>query len=291
LPQAKLKECLAKTQEAKDEKIKQSEYYNYLKSLLPQGKSVENIYPNLFAYIDYLNVFDKIDNEELFKELPQFEDYIYDKLIGRNGDARELYFISKGIETLDGLIEIKITPDEAKFYTENKRKFVVKNWKVFLAKQAGRYGIPTNIDVNSNPLDNHLAFVDNFYDIAAQRESAFADNTIKAMDQRLPVSPLTGGKGAFKPQNPNAPKVAVLICGGYHTNTLLELFRKDGIAYVVVAPNVTTATDKNLYRSVLKEVYTPMAVQAQPAPAAKPTLPGLLRQQSNKENKEVPSGQ
>jgi len=292
LPQAKLKECLAKTQAAKDEKIKQSEYYNYLKSLLPQGKSVEKIYPNLFAYIDYLNVFDKIDNEDLFKELPQFEDYIYNKLIGRNGDARELYFISRGIETFEGLVEIKITPDETRFYTENKKKFNIKEWKNFLAKQAKRHNISTNIDVNSNPLDNHLAFVDNFYDIALQREYAFAANTIKAMNERLPVSPLTGEKAAFKPQNPNAPKIAVLICGGYHTSTLMNLFKKQGIAYVVVAPNVTTATDKNLYRTVLKEVYTPMAGQVEVIqPIAKPTLPGLLRQQSNKENKEVPSGQ
>lgn len=269
LSEVKLKECLAKTQQAKDEKIKQSEYYNYLKSQLPQGASVTKIYPNLFAYIDYLNIFDKIDNEELFKELPLLEDTLYNKLIGRNKEAQQLYFISKGLETLEGLIEIKITPDEAKFYTENKNKFNVKEWKDFLGNQAKRQGIVTNIDTNSTVLDNHLAFVDNFYNIAKQREDAFLENSLKAMDTRLPVSPLTGEAGAFKPKDPNAPKAAVLICGGYHTTTLMELFKKNGVAYVVVAPNVTTQTDKNLYRRVLKEVYTPMAGPQVSAPAAK----------------------
>lgn len=286
LSQAKLKECLAKTQAAKDNKIKQSEYYNYLKSQLPQGPSIAKLYPSLFAYIDYLNVFDNIDNEELFKELPVLEDAAYKKLIGRNRDAQELYFISKGIETLEGLIEIKITPDETKFYTANKNKFKVTQWKDFLSKQASRYGITTNIDPKSTALDNHLAFVDSFYNVARQREDAFVENTLKAMDTRLPVSPLTGEKGRFKPQNPNAPKLAVLISGGYHTATLMDLFKDKGVAYVVVAPNVTTATDKNLYRTVLKEVYTPMAGQVEVAqPAVKPTLPGLLRQQNNEENK------
>jgi len=286
LPQSKLKECLAKTQQAKDAKIKQSEYYNYLKSQLPQGPSIEKLYPNLFAYIDYLNVFDKIDNEELFKELPLLEDTVYKKLIGRNKDAQDLYFISKGIETVENLIDIKITPDETKFYTENKNRFKISQWKDFLAKQANRNNISTNIDTASTALDAHLNFVDNFYQIAGQREIAFLENTLKAMDSRLPVSPLTGEAGAFKPQDPNAPKIAVLICGGYHTATLMELFKKQNIAYVVVAPNVTTQTDKNLYRTVLKEVYTPMArPQEVVAPAAKPTLPGLLRQENNTEKK------
>jgi len=277
LPQAKLKECLKKTQDAKDNKIKQSEYYNYLKQQLPQGKSVEKIYPNLFAYIDYLNVFDSIDNEELFKELPVLEDSVYKKLIGRNKDAQDLYFISKGIETFEGLIEIKITPDETKFYTDNKAKFKVSQWKEFLGKQANKYGITTNIDQKSTVLDNHFAFVDSFYNVARQREDAFIANSLKAMDTRLPVSPLTGEKGVFKPQDPNTPKVAVLISGGYHTTTLMDLFKKQGVAYVVVAPNVTTATDKNLYRSVLKEVYTPMARPAvsMVSQPEKPVLPGL----------------
>jgi len=276
LPQARLKKCLAKTQDAKDNKIKQSEYYNYLKGQLPQGKSVEKIYPNLFAYIDYLNVFDKIDNEELFKELPVLEDAVYKKLIGRNKEASELYFISKGIETFEGLIEIKITPDETKFYTDNKNRFKIIQWKEFLSSQAKRFGIATNIDTQSTVLDNHFAFIDSFYGVAKQRENAFLANSVKTMDTRLPVSPLTGEAGAFKPKNPNAPKPAVLICGGYHTNTLLELFRKAGIAYVVVAPNVTTATDKKLYRSVLKEVYTPMArPENVDVDDTKPTLPGL----------------
>jgi len=286
LPQAKLKECLAKTQQAKDNKIKQSEYYNYLKSQLPQGPAIAKLYPNLFAYIDYLNVFDSIDNEALFKELPILEDKVYEKLLGKNKDAQQLYFISKAIETFEGLIEIKITPDETKFYTDNKNKFNVKEWKEFLLKQSSRFGLQTNLDANSTVLDNHFAFVDNFYTVARQREDAFVENSLKAMDTRLPISPLTGEKGAFKPQNPNAPKVAVLICGGYHTNTLMELFKSKGIAYVVVAPVVTTPTDKNLYRTVLKEVYTPMArPQAAVAPETKPVLPGMLRQENNKEVK------
>ena len=289
LPQAKLKECLANTQDAKENKIKQSQYYNYLKSLLPQGSNVNKLYPNLFAYIDYLNVFDKIDNESLFKELPVLEDAAYNKLLGRNKDAAELYFISKAIETFEGLIEIKITPDETKFYTDNKKRFKVKEWKDFLLKQAKRFGIATNINPESGVLDNHFAFIDNFYRVARDSEDAFLVNSIKVMDERLPVSALTGDAGAFKPNDPNAPKLAVLICGGYHTNTLLELFRKDNIAYAVVAPKVTTQTDKNLYRTVLKEVYTPMSRPSEPAvqtpPLVKPPAePGLLRQKNEKDN-------
>lgn len=274
LPQEKLKECVAKTQAAKDNKIKQSEYYNYLKGLIPQNPNINKLYPNLFTYIDYLTVFDKIDNESLFKELPALEDMVYTKLLGRNKDAQDLYFISKAIDTFEALIDIKITPDETKLYTQNKKRFKVSQWKDFLFKQAKRYGIATNLDPASTALDNHFAFVDSFYNVARQREDAFIVNSMNAMDNRLPA-----------PQN-TAPKVAVLICGGYHTATLTELFKDKGIAYVVVAPNVTTATDKNLYRTVLKEVYTPMAKpQAVAVPATKPVLPGLLRQQNNEEKK------
>jgi hypothetical protein len=286
LPQEKLKEVVAKTQAAKDSKIKQSEYYNYLKTLMPQSEKTAKLYPNLYAYIDYLTVFDSIDNEELFKELPVLEDVGYTKLLGRNKDSQQLYFISKAIETFEGLVEIKITPDETKFYTENKKRFKIKEWKDFLLKQSNRFGLATNLNPESTVLDNHFAFVDSFYNVARQREDAFLENTIKAMDSRLPQSPLTGGV-AYTPQNPDAPKVAVLICGGYHTATLMGLFKDKGIAYVVVAPNVTTATDKTLYRTVLKEVYTPMArpAEAVSPPVAKPALPGLLRQQNNEEKK------
>jgi len=276
LPQATLKDCLAKTQLAKDGKIKQSEYYNYLKSLITsQNQDPKIQYPNLFAYIDYLTVFDQIDNDALFKELPLLEDKIYEKLFGKSKEASELYFISKAIETFGALIEIKITPDETKFYTENKNKFKVREWKNFLIKQSQRFGLSTNLNPESTVLDNHFAFVDSFYNVAQQREEAFLKNSLKAMDERLAA-----------PENQAAPKIAVLICGGYHTATLMDLFKSQNIAYVVVAPNVTTPTDKNLYRTVLKEVYTPMAGQIETAPAAKPALPGMLRPQTTGENKQ-----
>ena len=85
-------------------------------------------------------------------------------------------------------------------------------------------------------VSSSLPVLESFYEIAYKRDDAFLRNSLKRMEK-------------------DRDRAAILITGGFHTKNLTRLFMENGIAYLVITPNLSQKTDDELYDRILKESY------------------------------------
>jgi len=115
-----LTELVTKSLTFKSGKISSAEFYSYLKSLaVKYGLDIQKDYPNLYNYIIYNAVYSKIENEKLFQDIKNIEGAIKEKLF-QNDDQRTLEKLSRHIEILIGLVNIKLMNGDFEYYEADK---------------------------------------------------------------------------------------------------------------------------------------------------------------------------
>jgi len=235
--QDELNELLSKSVDFKSGKVTQTQYHVYLKNLMAKaGVSIKQ-YPNLEKYVEYMVLYDNIDSASLFKELKLIEDDIAQALIA-NDDQKRLVRITKDLELLMEFMHLKLAPHDFEYYQENEAKFNIPAWVRFLKSQAAKYRIKANIPEDTSAIENIKPHLKDFYVTARERDDTFLNNTKKYMEE-------------------NDVNIAVLIAGGFHTPTLMQLFKKENISYIVVSPKVLGPTDEKAYHKVLTEGWAP----------------------------------
>jgi len=237
IDQASLNELLTKSVEFKSGKLSQGQYHNYLKDMMAKAKLDMKQYPNLEKYIRYITSYEKIDSAELFKELKAIEDMI-SQALAANDDQRRLLRIEKNLELLAEFMNLKLAPDDFDYYQKNEGDFDVSAWAIFLNDQLSKYKLTQRIPENTKIIAAITPSLKSFYTIARKRDEVFLNNTKKYMDAE-------------------GVNIAVLIAGGFHTPSLMKLFRDNKISYVVVAPKVVKPTDEKLYHKILTEGWAP----------------------------------
>jgi hypothetical protein len=231
IDEGKVKELIEKTQQFKQQKLTDREYYSYLRQAA-QGKiDIAKVYPNLNAYITYITVSKDINALDLLKEVGALEDAVRDGLFVNN-DERQLSKISKALDTLQGFIKLDLSPDEYAAFRENKSEYSTASWINFLQDNCRRYGLSAR-PAASQAIDENLEKLQQFYELGIAREAAFVRN----LERKLEVS---------------KEKIVVLITGGFHTPGVTNLLKEKGYSYAVVAPVVTERADSSIYFSVLK---------------------------------------
>ncbi|NQU73923.1 MAG: hypothetical protein HQ547_04360 [Candidatus Omnitrophica bacterium] len=235
--QDELNELLSKSVDFKSGKVTQTQYHVYLKDLLVKAKLDINQYPNLEKYVAYMISYDRIDSAGLFKELKLIEDDIAQAFIA-NDDQKRLVRIAKDLELLTEFMHLKLAPHDFEYYQKNEEKFNIPVWVRFLKSQAAKYNIKENIPEDASAIEKMKPYLKDFYVIARKRDDIFLNNTKKYMEE-------------------NDVNIAVLIAGGFHTPTLMQLFKKENISYVVVSPKVLGPTDEKAYHKVLTEGWAP----------------------------------
>lgn len=232
LPKQKLTALVTKSLEFRLNKLTPAEYHGYLiKEAGEAGESLDN-YPNLKKYVDYISSHEEIDTAMLFEEAEQLLLKVKDKL-ATNSNQRRINEISASLEVLDNFLNLKLVPNDFKYYKERRNDFITASWIDFLNTQIRRNKLKISLARPVSVIDKNLATLVKFYDLANERDDTFVKNTIKLMNE--------------KKQN-----LAVLIAGGFHTPTLTQKFRECAISYVVMAPHTTQQTDPELYRHILK---------------------------------------
>ncbi len=232
LNEKQVKTVIDKSQEFKSGGIKPQEYYSFLKELAAKKRiNLEQNYPQLAAYIRYINENTKIDVAALLKEVGSLEEKIKEALFA-NTDQKKLYELSKSINILKGLVSLEMTPEDFEYFKAHRQEFLTASWLDFLKENCAKYSLAVQPSA-SGVIDENLSKFDEFYKLGSDREQAFIKNIVNKM-------------------NDSGEKLAVFIAGGFHTPGMTQMFRDKGYSYAVVTPAITKKTDSSIYLSVLR---------------------------------------
>ena len=211
LPKSMIEELVVKTVDFRSEKISQKDFYSYLTSKAKQANIELNDLPELQKYIVYVSMYDAIDKAKVMEELDKLEDKVRDALC-RNDDERQLSALSKNLSLLKNIFGITLTKDDYNYYKANEDFFDMRNFTAFINKKAPLYGITGKLDDNVENLDLYRREMERFFECSLERDEAFLKNL-------------------------QAAKSAIIVTGGFHTENLAELFKKQGISYISIMPN------------------------------------------------------
>lgn len=238
LDKEQLTELVNRSLEFKVSKISSVEYYDYLRNLaLKYGISLANDYPNLFNYIIYNSVYSRIENEKLFSDIKKFEEAVKEKLFV-NDDQRTLDKLSRNINTLLGLVNIRLLNEDFEYYKAHRDEFAHEVFASFINKMVTKFGFAYELDQPSQAVSESMPKLEDFYAIAIKRDKALVDNTIQAMKKE------------------NA-QVSVLVTGGFHSEGITRILEKQGVSYMVICPNITKDVETP-YIKVLTNQRTPL---------------------------------
>jgi hypothetical protein len=232
LSKQELTTLVTKSLEFRLNKMTPLQYHDYLMETAGKAGEQTSRYTNLEKYIEYIRAHEAIDTVRLFEEADDLSRAIEDALI-KDAQQRKLYNISRSAQVLDNFLNIKLMPNDFKYYKDNRNMFITAGWVDFLSQQAERNKLRTTGIKPAYTLDKNLATLVRFYDLANERDDAFVQNAIRLM-------------------NRDAVPIAALIAGGFHTPNLKQKFRECGLSYIVAAPHTTQQTDPEQYRYILK---------------------------------------
>ena len=206
-----LEELVVKSVEFKSDKISQKDYYSYLAAKALVVKVDLKGFPELQKYIVYIAMYDAINKANVMEELGLLEDAIKASLY-RTDEERRLSELSKNLALLKNIFGISITRQDYEYYKKNEDLFSMRKYVSFITDKAPPYGITATLDDDISNLDKYREDMIGFYEYSLKRDKAFLKNL------RL-------------------DKTAIIITGGFHTENLTELFKKNNIAYVSIMPN------------------------------------------------------
>ncbi|MDP2912610.1 MAG: hypothetical protein Q8N91_01200 [Candidatus Omnitrophota bacterium] len=219
-------------------KISSVEYYHYLRGLaIKNGIDLAKDFPNLYNYIIYNSVYSRIENEALFNDIKKVEADIKERLF-KTEDQRILEKLSRHVNIILGLINIKLLNGDFEYYEKKKEEFSYEAFTDFIKKKTIQYGFAYEIEPPSDAVANSIPKLQDFYSIALKRDKALVDNTLNAMKKEK-------------------QKLVVLITGGFHSEGIAKLLEKQGVSYMVVCPSITKDAPTP-YIQILTNQRTPL---------------------------------
>jgi phosphotransferase system HPr-like phosphotransfer protein len=229
LSKVELERLVAKTLEFRQERISQKDFYAHLiRCVRLIGADLEG-YPALQRYMMYITMYEAIDKMKIMEELDAIESTIRDELCLTETE-KELALLSKHLSLIENFFEVRLTKEDYRYYTHNEAAFHARNFKFFIDKQAPRYKIDARPDSNISDLDGYRGQLAKFYEYSFKRDEVFLEN-LSLGESQIPVI------ARERSDRSNLNKTAVIVTGGFHTENLKTLFRKQGISYISIMPN------------------------------------------------------
>ncbi|MFA5143646.1 MAG: glucose-6-phosphate isomerase family protein [Candidatus Omnitrophota bacterium] len=233
-----LSDMVAQSIAFKSGKISSVDFYAYLKKCtIDKNIDLAKKYPNLYNYIIYNSVYSKIDNERLFTEIKTVETDIKERLF-TNDDQRTLDKLSRHIDILIGMVNIKLLNGDFNYYQTHKDDFTHDSFAGFIKKKGEQYGLAYALEPPSDAVAKAMPKLEDFYMIATKRDKALVENTLKEMDREK-------------------QSIAVLVTGGFHSEGMSRLLEKSGVSYIVVCPTITKDVPSP-YIQILTNQRTPI---------------------------------
>ncbi|MGB2631195.1 MAG: hypothetical protein WBD17_08230, partial [Candidatus Omnitrophota bacterium] len=223
-----IQELAGKMVEFESERISRAEFYRYLAEKADKVNILMVDYTQLGVYIDYVSMYQEVDRIEAIKEMERLEARIQESLF-KDEKQKELALLSKNLALTKNIFNASITKADYEYYIGNKTAFEIQNYISFVQKEAPLYKIGGDLPEDIKIMDLYREEMETFYDLSFKRDLAFLDN-IKFSKIQDPTSNIE-------------QQVSILITGGFHTEHLCDLFKKEGIAYVSIMPNFKIEED------------------------------------------------
>ncbi|MFN0117746.1 MAG: hypothetical protein ACKVQC_05555 [Elusimicrobiota bacterium] len=217
-------------------------YYQDLKDLCEKKGVPLRQAPHFEDYIRYVLLSDGIKADRLFESVNQLEKQIVRNL-AKSSKELELMNMSNHISLTEKLIDFSLTPNEWLEY---------KGFPTTLFSGGARGGILTPFE--------------KFYEEADIRSAKMLENlNSKSQSPNNKQFPKFKNKNEIKNLNFDAwdlkfPKPTVLVVGGFHTQEIKELLKKQKTPYVVISPKLTKIDEGSgsAYLSVFSREKTPL---------------------------------
>jgi fructose-1,6-bisphosphatase/sedoheptulose 1,7-bisphosphatase-like protein len=237
LGEKELKDLIQKSLLFRLKKIDQIEYFQLVYGLASRNKIDFKAYPNLSSFFESVFIRQELDPAKVFKELDELDQRIRNSIY-RSEQEKSLDQMNRYIFSLDRLIRLSLSRDEFEFYIKERAKYPIETLPAKLQELAQSLGFSLDKPLSINVLSSSLSDLEGFYAMALSRDEAILSNVLERMEEEK--SPVT-----------------ILVTGGFHTTGLTEEFRKKKVSYMVVAPKISTASDRSIYLSTMMDLAGP----------------------------------
>jgi hypothetical protein len=191
-------------------------YLDHLRSLCRDSGIALDAYGPLNDYISYVLLAERIDANGLLQEMDDLEKTVLMSL-AQTADQRRLVIARRDLSLLEKLILHSLTPAEWKTYqTERSGILDLQNT---LTQLSGR-PVSENVTITAET----VAPFEMFCKCAMDRNSALVKNTLNKM--RADKTP-----------------AAIFVAGGFHTDGVTQILRRENVSYAVVTPRMTKVPD------------------------------------------------
>ncbi|MDD5439378.1 MAG: M50 family metallopeptidase [Candidatus Omnitrophica bacterium] len=232
LSKKELEELVAKTVEFKAETISQKDFYTYLVAKVGRAGIALKNFPEFQKYVVYISLYNAIDKPTVMEEMERLENAVKETLY-RNDTERELNKLSKDLAILKNVFNVTLTRDDYQYYRANEEAFRMTHYVSFINKYSPLFKITATLDDTVTDLDGLREKMTRFFECSFLRDEAFLRNMRFSYNGKTPPVPLVNKEGECG----GVGQTAILVTGGFHTENLCELFKKNNVSYISIIPN------------------------------------------------------
>ncbi|MCK4463843.1 MAG: hypothetical protein KAU58_05990, partial [Candidatus Omnitrophica bacterium] len=221
LSKIEIASLVEKSIEFKKSNISPPDFYEYFFRKANSCNIDMSKYPNLLKYKAYLDKYDNVEKDVFFEEIFDVERYIADNLF-RADDERELFYLSDDLSILNKLFSVSLTRRLYDYYCQKKDELKTGKFIRFIKEKASWYNMSASINPEVEKLDVYRDKIGNFYQYSFERDEVFIKNLDKYSRNK---------------------KALFMVTGGFHTENMIGLLKKNGYSYVLITPKIITQKD------------------------------------------------
>ncbi|MFH1878523.1 MAG: hypothetical protein ABH883_06930, partial [Candidatus Omnitrophota bacterium] len=218
ISKVRLSGLIEKTLEFKVKRINSLKYYTFITALAEEIGLDVSKYPNFSLYRDYLSIYEKVDKAGVNIEMRGLEKKCQESFFENKGQ-RELALRVSHASMLKDIFNIDMIPEDYRYAKSHMKEFTAEWFVSFIRSQAGKVSVPFDLPEGIESLDGFTGQMLRFFELGYKRDLAFIENMKKTKDM-----------------NGTDWDYAVLITGGFHTENLCELLKKENISYASITP-------------------------------------------------------
>lgn len=212
-------------------------YFKKLTSL--SGEYGVDLFPyaQVRTMAEFLVLQDEVEHRGMFKEVHRLERLLQNRLLEKKNERRIITLL-KYVELLEQYFQLEINREKLVFIMKRYAKMKPSLIKREIDTLARKYGIlATDYAGDAAKLDGYMDEVEYFYRLVLERDRLFVRNILAKMKEA-------------------ASDRTVLITGGFHTEGITDLLRKENISYVVVIPRLNVKEGNENYIKIMLEEDT-----------------------------------
>ena len=214
--------------------ISSHKFYDYIIKLMKDKDISVKEYSNVALYSELLNDFSSINNDDVRKELGDFETECASKLL-KNERDKSLFELSRRYRLLRDFFNITLSQPDKKYFLANRNLFKSNSLKDLIKTIDVKKDVVFSKDLNL--LDDRQERMKSFYELALERDNILVSNALKKMED-------------------DGYNYGVLVTGGFHTKGMLEILKQKDVNCAVVVPKINNTTSTDRYFSAITNKST-----------------------------------